>query len=198
MGEELKISELFTLALEFAVIMGNPKKEVFRKLKMKNANMKVDTNISVEAFKNRCDQFQKQRNESFEEVYKLYAFEQRVFLATGYIDRNFMTRFRGIDISDILTVRKIASKARYQYSMVDVKEYDERRLFEYFWAIAMSYRRSMCVAGSVDQIINTVTSKEPIAKNSVIIKPDFRIFPAKLYYQKQNWLIGNGMNIALF
>lgn len=184
---DIMVPENHTLGIFFAKILGNPEKNVFDILKVKDHPIKVNHNLSVEDFANCCIRYNEQRKESFREIMKLCIFEQQVFLAKGYIDPSFRRRFKGVELADTARVKAICEKARYQYSRVDLSEYDEKIVYDYMWTISVTNRKATCVIGPAEDVINYTCG-------SVEANP--RIVLAKELWRDFNWMVKTGEIVA--
>ena len=187
--DNIQISDDCILASFFAKVLGDPVRSVYDILKVKDHPIKVKNDISVEEFEKCCIKYQEQRKESFFEILKLCIFEQQVFLTKGYIDRSFRKRFKGVELADTPTVKAIVEKARYQYSRVDIGEYDDRIVHDYLWTISVTRRKATCVIGSAEDVMNYTMHCADVDAHP-------RIFLARDFWKDFNWLVNPGEIVA--
>lgn len=187
--DKIPLSNDYILACFLAKLLGNPAENIYDIFKVKDHPIKVNNDITVEDFKKCCIQYNEQRRESFFKIIELCIFEQQVFLTRGYIDRNLRKRFKGVELSDTPTVKAIVEEARYQYSRVDISEYDEQIVYDYMWTVSVTHPKSTCLVGSAKDVVN-------YALHCDDVNPNPRIVQSKDLWENFNWKVNSGEIVA--
>ena len=193
MSKSDELAEHFILAILFAIMLGSFKK-MMKILGLKDHPMKIDYSISNEAFRKNCEKFAEQREESFKAIYELIAFEQRHFLKTGYVDPFLRKRFKGMELSDSVSIISTVERVKASYSLLEI-DYDEEIMYDYFWTLSMLKYKGTCVVGDLNRVKAIVNLNK--CRGLSINQPNLRTFELKDFWEDNLWLLSTGQNIAL-
>ena len=163
-----------------------PEKMV-RYLGVKTPALKFDSRLNCEQIKQVAEKYRSQRDESVQILTEFLIDEQKRFLSEGTVDVNLRKYFRGLDIQDNITVKRIVAELR---TSEPAQEYDERNCFNLLWALNVSCKRHWIgVVGEAKHIVESIKKSK--------LSDELKTFPIGYYDVDFNYLIPNGSAVVV-
>ena len=79
--------------------------------------------------------------------------EQAQYLAKKTVDLNIRNQFRGVNIYDEFEIQRVVRFLKTQRDDSPIEMYDERALYDYFWALRETIKGyAWCLVGHISEI----------------------------------------------